>query len=111
MPLATNKAESRPINIQTLLTLNDVRLEREQMFLHARQYHTRQVVLSGLLVRGESQEAVELEVEYKQRDHIYLTQELRVLSKKRVQVIGEVVRRLDSTLPSCHLGKFTSGDL
>ena len=79
MPLATNKAVSRPINIQALLTLNDVRLEREQMLLPASQFHTRQVVLSGSLVRGESQEAVELEEEYKQRDHIYLTQELRVL--------------------------------
>ena len=73
------------------------------MLLPASQYHTRQVVLSGSLVRGESQEAVELEEEYKQRDHIYLTQELRVFSKKRVQVIGEVVRRLDSTLTAMYL--------
>ena len=85
--------------IQTVLTQEDVRQQREQILALARQHHARHVSVFGSLLRGELHEdsdidfLVEFAEDYKLRDHIRLTQGLQQLLGRRVEVADRYALR------------------
>ena len=79
--------------IETILTLEDVRQQREQIMALARQHRVREVAVFGSLVRGDLRAdsdidfLVDFEAGYKLHDLIRLTQALGDLLGRRAEVV------------------------
>ncbi|MCY3947519.1 MAG: nucleotidyltransferase domain-containing protein [Anaerolineaceae bacterium] len=73
--------------------LDDLRRRRKQIIDLARQHRARRIAVFGSLARGDARAdsdidfLVDFEVDYKLRDQIRLTQALRRLLGRRVQVV------------------------
>ena len=83
--------------IETILTLEDVRQQREGIMALARQHRAREVAVFGSLVRGglradsDIDFLVDFEAGYKLRDLIRLTQALGQLLRRRARSGGSAV--------------------
>lgn len=77
----------------TINSLDDLRRRRAQIIDLARRHRARRIAVFGSLARGEAHAAsdidflVDFEADYKLRDHIRLTQALRALLGRRVEVV------------------------
>lgn len=81
------------VAVVTVNSLEDLRQQRDTIVALAEQYRARDVSVFGSIVRGELQDdsdidfLVNFEADYKLRDHIRLTQALRSLLGRRVEVV------------------------
>ncbi len=79
--------------VEAINTLEDLRRQRETILTLAEQHRARQVSVFGSIVHGELQDEsdidflVDFEPDYKLRDHIRLTQALRSLLGRPVEVV------------------------
>lgn len=77
----------------TINSLDDLRRRRAQIIDLARRHRARRIAVFGSLARGEAHAEsdidflVDFEADYKLRDHIRLTQALRALLGRRVEVV------------------------
>ena len=78
---------------EAINSLDDLRRRREQIIDLARQHRARRIAVFGSLARGDAHAdsdidfLVDFEADYKLRDQIRLTQALRRLLGRRVQVV------------------------
>ncbi len=85
--------------IEAILTLDDLRQQRQQIVAFARQYRVRQIAVFGSLLRGRLSEnsdidfLVDFESDYSLRDHIRLTQGLQQLLGRPVEVVDRQALR------------------
>ena len=81
------------MTFEAVRTLNEIRQQRAQIMALARQHRAHQISVFGSIVRGELHAdsdidfLVEFETGYKLRDHIRLTQGLRPLLGRHVEVV------------------------
>ncbi len=78
---------------ETINSLDDLRRRREQIIDLAHRHRAHRIAVFGSLARGEARTdsdidiLVDFEAGYKLRDHIRLTQALRHLLGRRVEVV------------------------
>ncbi len=81
------------MSVEAINTLEDLRRQRDTILALAEQYRARQISVFGSIARGELQDEsdidflVDFEPDYKLRDHIRLTQALRSLLGRPVEVV------------------------
>ena len=81
------------MTVVTINSLEDLRRRRDAILALAEKHRAHDVSVFGSIVHGELQEdsdidfLVDFEADYKLRDHIRLTQALRALLGRRVEVV------------------------
>lgn len=87
------------MTVEVILSLDDLRQQREQIMQLARKHRVRQIAVFGSVLRGSMRPdsdidfLVDFEPDYSLRDHIRLTQGLQQLLGRRVEVVDRVALR------------------
>lgn len=85
--------------VQAIHTLDDLRQQRERILALAQRHRVRQIAVFGSVLRGalglnsDIDFLVDFEPDYSLRDHIRLTQGLRQLLGRRVEVVDRLALR------------------
>jgi len=85
--------------VEGIHTLDDLRQQRERIIALAQQHRARQIAVFGSVLRGalalnsDIDFLVDFEPDYSLRDHIRLTQGLRQLLGRRVEVVDRLALR------------------